>query len=221
MGTVRLIGRGLSDTLEHLLAFSLLTLGWWVAVLLVVPGPGATLALFGMVDPRRAIDRPEWRDAVRETRRNLRRGWALALLAAPLPGVLLWNLSAYAYGSGRFGWLVPLWLLMLGLLVAAALYACAVTALMEQPAWDALKGAAALVGFRPGRALATALVSWLLVAIGGALVVPLVMFVPALLAALVNRVVLDGLGVPVPDPLAPTEERAREERTRRVSKFGP
>ena len=218
---MRLIGRGLSDTLEHLLPFSLLTLGWWAAMLLVVPGPGATLALFGMTDPRRAVDPPEWREAVRATRRNLRRGWAIALLAAPLSVVLLWNLSAYAYGSGRFGWLVPLWLLLLGLLLAVGLYACSVSALMDQPAWAALKRAAALVGLRPGRALATVLVGWLLVAVGGALVVPLVMLVPALVAALVNRVVLDGLGVSVVDPLAPTTERLREERTRRPSKFGP
>jgi hypothetical protein len=53
-------------------------------------------------------------------------------------------------------------------------------------------------------------------------VVPLVMFVPTLTAAVVNRVVLDGLGLPVLDPLAPTAERLVEEQQRAAaSRFGP
>jgi hypothetical protein len=48
------------------------------------------------------------------------------------------------------------------------------------------------------------------------------MFVPALIAAVVNRVVLDGLGSPVLDPLAPTDERLVEEQRRATaSRFGP
>jgi hypothetical protein len=60
------------------------------------------------------------------------------------------------------------------------------------------------------------------IAAGALLVVPLVMFVPALTAAVVNRVVLDGLGLPVLDPLAPTAERRVEEQQQAAaSRFGP
>ena len=223
MGTVRLIGRGLSDTLEHLLLFSLLTFAWWAAVLLVFPGPGATVALFAMTDPRRAIDLPEWREAVAVARRSLRRGWALALLVLPVPAMLLWNLSFYAGDSGRFGLLIPLWLILLALSVAIGAFAFSVSALLDAPAIDGLRRAAWIVVARPGRAVVVGVVGWLLVVLGGLLVVPLVMFVPAMVAAIVNRVVLAGLGLAVTDPLAPTDERRHEEQVRRGrrSRFGP
>ena len=223
MGTVRLIGRGFSDALEHLLLFALLTFAWWAAVLLVIPGPGATIALFAMTDPRRAIDPPDWREAVAVARRNLRRGWALALLTVPLPVVLIWNLGFYGTDGGRLGWLIPVWVLLLGLFLALGAFAFSVSALTDAPAVDALKAGAVLVAARPGRAVFTSVIGWLLVALGTILVVPLVMLVPALVAAIVNRVVAAGLGLAIVDPLAPTEERAREERTRagRRSRFGP
>ena len=75
---------------------------------------------------------------------------------------------------------------------------------------------------RPGQALVVAIVVLCVIAAGAALVVPLVMLVPALIAAVVNRVVLDGLGLPVLDPLAPTDERLVEEEQRAAaSRFGP
>lgn len=223
MGTVRLIGRGLSDTLEHLLLFALLTFGWWAAVLLVIPGPGATVALFAMTDPRRAIDPPEWREAVALAWRNLRRGWALTLLTLPLPAILVWNLGFYAADTGRLAWLIPAWVLMLGLFLALGAYAFSVSALSGATVREALKAGAILVATRPGRAVAMTAIGWLFIVIGAALVVPLVMIVPAMVAAIVNRIVAAGLGLTIVDPLAPTEERAREDRTRagRRSRFGP
>lgn len=223
MGTLRLIGRGLSDSLEHLLLFAVLTFAWWAAVLLVVPGPGATVALFAMTDPRRAIDPPEWREGVEVGWRNLRRGWALALLTLPLPAVLLWNLGFYAADTGRLGWLVPAWVLMLGLFLAMGAYAFSVSALTDAPVREALKVGAILVATRPGRAVVIAAICWLLIALGTLLVVPLVMLVPAMVAAIVNRVVAAGLGLTVVDPLAPTAERVHEEQARlgRRSRFGP
>ena len=53
MGTLRLIGRGLTDTLESLLPFVLLTLAWWICLCLVIPAPAATVTLAAMTDPRR------------------------------------------------------------------------------------------------------------------------------------------------------------------------
>ena len=222
MRTLRLIGRGLADTLEHLLPFTLLTLAWWASQLLVVPGPAATVALFAMTDPRRAVDRPEWREAVAAVRVNLRRGWGLALLTLPVLAVLFANLDYYGRGGSRWAILVPLWTVLLLLAIAVALYAFAVAGLTDAGIKLALKRGAILAGIAPFRALAVTVIFWLLISIGGVLVVPLVMFMPAAIAAIVNRVVLYGLGLPVVDPLAPTEEREAEERARAsASKFGP
>ena len=95
MRTLRLIGRGLSDTLESLLPFTLLTLAWWVCLFLVIPAPAATVTLAAMADPRRAVDRPDWREALGAVRRNLWRGWGVVLAPLPFVAVLLANLSFY------------------------------------------------------------------------------------------------------------------------------
>jgi hypothetical protein len=56
--------------------------------------------------------------------------------------------------------------------------------------------------------------------IAAVLVVPFIMFVPATVAAIFNRFVLAGLRIEIPDPLAPTPERAAEVQKRRKW-FGP
>jgi uncharacterized membrane protein YesL len=222
MGTLRLIGRGLTDTLESLLPFALLTLAWWICLCLVIPAPAATVTLAAMTDPRRAVTRPDWREALDVVRRSLWRGWGVVLPFLPFVAVLLVNLSFYGGGTDRWGALVPLWTLLLLFALAGALYAFAVAGLTDATAWSAAKRAGLLVVQRPGQALVVAVVVLSVIAVGAALVVPLVMLVPALIAAVVNRVVLDGLGLPVLDPLAPTDERLVEEQRRAAaSKFGP
>jgi len=222
MQTLRMIGRGASDTLEHLLPFTLLTLGWWVCVLLIVPAPAAMVALAAMTDPRRSVDRPEWREAVAAVRGALGRGWGVALLTLPVVAVLVANLSYYGDRVSRWGLLIPLWTLLLLIATAVTLQAFAVAGLTGAGAWPAVKQAVILTLLRPGRSLALVLFAVLLAVIGGALVVPLVLFVPALVAAVAARFVLSGLGVPIPDPLDPTEERRAEEQKRAASsRFGP
>jgi len=222
MRTLRLIGRGLTDTLESLLPFVLLTLAWWVCLFLVIPAPAATVTLAAMADPRRAVNRPDWQEALRAVRRNLWRGWGVVLPSLPFVAVLLANLSFYGGRSDHWDVLVPLWTLLLLFALAVGLYAFAVAGLTDVTAWSATKRAGLLVVRRPGQALVVAVVVLFVIAAGAALVVPLVMFVPALTAAVVNRVVLDGLGLPVLDPLAPTDERLVEEQRRAAaSRFGP
>jgi uncharacterized membrane protein YesL len=222
MSTLRLIGQGLTDTLESLLPFTLLTLAWWVCLCLVIPAPAATVTLAAMADPRRAVDRPDWREALRAVRRNLWRGWGVVLPLLPFVVVLLANLSFYGGRTDHWDVLAPLWTVLLLFALAVALYAFAVAGLTDVTAWSATKRAGLLIARRPGQALVVAVVVLFVIAAGALLVVPLVMFVPALTAAVVNRVVLDGLGLPVLDPLAPTAERLVEEQRRAAaSRFGP
>ena len=222
MRTLRLVGRGLTDTLESLLPFMLLTLAWWVCLCLVIPAPAATVTLAAMADPRRAVARPDWREVLGAVRRNLWRGWGVVLPPLPFVTVLLANLSFYGGRTDRWDVLVPLWTVLLVFAFAGVLYAFAVAGLTDATAWSATKRAGLLIARRPGQALVVAVVVLFVIAASALLVVPLVMFIPALIAAVVNRVVLDGLGLPVLDPLAPTAERLVEEQRRvAASRFGP
>src|SRR5215210_5854305 len=151
MRTLRLIGRGLSDTLESLLPFTLLTLAWWVCLFLVIPAPAATVTLAAMADPRRAVDRPDWREALGAVRRNLWRGWGVVLPPLPFVAVLLANLSFYGGRTDRWNVLVPLWTVLRVFVLAVALYAFAVAGLTDAPAWSAVKLAGLLVARRPGQ----------------------------------------------------------------------
>ena len=220
--TARLTGRGLADTLEHLLPYTLLTLGWWLAVVVIVPAPAALVTLAALTDPRRGPNRPSWREALLSLRQNLWRGWGVAVLTVPLVAVLLANLAFYGDGGSGWGVLVPLWTLLLVMSMALTGYAFVIAGLIDQPVGSTVKLAAFLVGRRPLRAIALVIFTAAAVVIGTALVVPLVMFLPALLAAVFNRLVLDGLGLPVVDPTAPTEERRQEELQRPASsRFRP
>jgi uncharacterized membrane protein YesL len=222
MRTLRLIGRGASDTFEHLMPFAALSLGWWVCVALILPAPGATVALAALTDPRRSVDRPDWREAAATVRAHLLRGWGIALLTLPFLAVLAANLASYAGGSSRWALLVPLWTLLFVTALAVLLGAVSIAGLLNSSAVDSVKLAFFVALRRPFRTLAILLVLAFVVLLGTLLVVPLVMLVPALVAAVVNRFVLDTLGIPVPDPLAPTPEREEEERRRAsASRFGP
>lgn len=217
MRTLRLIGRGASDTFESLLPFAALSLAWWVCVALVVPAPAATVALAALTDPRRRVDRPGWRDAVAALGGNLRRGWAVALLTLPFVAVLLANLAAYAGGGSRWALLVPLWSILLVVALAVALGSFSSAGLFGGTAVGSVSIALHVVLRRPLGTVSIVIGICLLAAIGTTLVVPLVLLVPALVAAVTNRFVLDTLDVPVPDPLERTAERQAEDAGHRAA----
>jgi hypothetical protein len=221
---VRIVFRGLSDTLENLLHFVGYTVAWWLCVFTVVLGPGATVALFAAVDPRivSSIDRPGPRELFRSAVGSLRRGWILALITIPVLGVLFYNLWYYGSRASGLALLAPAWFALLLVGAAIATSAFAIAALFDQSPLAALRTATILTGARLWNALVVAVLLWVLIVLGAVLVVPLFMFLPAAVAAAINRLVLDGLGIPVADPLAPTDERMVEEaRTKEARKFGP
>ncbi|MGH2562161.1 MAG: hypothetical protein ACRDJH_24135 [Thermomicrobiales bacterium] len=223
MRGLRIVLRGMKDTFEHLLPFTMASLGWWLCVFLIVPAPGATIALFRLTDPRVSseLERQSIRQSVDVIWANLRRGWGVAALTVPILLILVINLATVG-SAARLAILVPLWAILLLLGVAATLSAFALAALFDQPALDAVKHSLLLTGARLPRALFVVVLLWLIVFLGTVLVVPLFMFLPAAVAAAANRMVLDGLGVEIYDPLAPTEERLREEHQKRESsRFGP
>jgi hypothetical protein len=221
---LRIIFRGLSDTLENLLEFVLCSLSWWLCCLTVVLAPGAVVALFAAANPRitSSFDRPGPRAFVGSAVRHLRSGWKLTLITAPVLALLTYNVWFYGAAVGSLSFLTPAWLVLLFIGSLITLSAFSMVALLDEPPLSALRAAAILTGARVGHALVVGLLLYCLIILGGVLVVPLVMFLPATVAATINRLVLDGLRIPVHDPLAPTDERRVEELAGRERKrFGP
>ena len=217
----RPLGRGLRDTLDHLLPFTLASMSWWVGLLLIVPGPAATLALLARCDPARLGDHVALtaREALNLVRAELLRGWLIAL-AFGLPALaLVNNLIAYRDERGAIRWLQPVWIVLLLLVVTAGGIAGSLRAVHHQTIRGALGMGIVMTLARVHRTIPIGIALWVIAAIGGILVIPAIMFIPALVAATVNHLVYDALGIPVEDPLAPTEERRREEDTARPGRY--
>jgi hypothetical protein len=221
---VRIFLRGMSDTLENLLQFVLCSLTWWLCCLTIVLAPGAVLALFAAADPRlrSSFDRPGPRAFVANAVHHMRRGWKLALITVPVLAILTYNLWFYGAADSSLTLLTPAWVILLLIGSLIALSAFSIAALLDEPPLSSLRAAAILTGARVGHALVVGLLLYVLIAVGTILVVPLIMFLPATIATTINRLVLDGLNIPVHDPLAPTDERRLEELAAKDRKrFGP
>jgi uncharacterized membrane protein YesL len=221
---VRIFLRGLSDTLENLLHFVLTSLLWWVCVVTILIGPGAVLALFKATDPRigSSSDRLGPRGFLSEATMQWRRGWKLALVVVPIVALLAYNLWYYGSSDSRLAILVPAWVLLLTIAVLTGLSAFSIAALLDEPPRSALRIATILTGAKIWHGLVVAFLLYGLTVVSIVLVVPVVMFLPATIAATINRLVLRGLGIPVADPLAPTDERRLEETAAKKRKrFGP
>jgi hypothetical protein len=83
----------------------------------------------------------------------------------------------------------------------------------------AIRRAVLTVLGRAPMVLPVALALWLLVAVGGLLAVPAVMFVPPLVAVTLNHLTYEALGIEVADPLDPTPERRAEEQRAEASPY--
>jgi hypothetical protein len=223
MNGARLVIRGIGDTYDNLVYFTLASLMWWTCMILIAPGPAGTIALFVHADPRigSLTDRPSWSETLRLIVENLWRGWRIALITLPALALLSYNIIFYGSKSSAVGILAPLWLFILLIGCLITLSAFSVAALLnEQSAVVSVKLAVILVGARLPSALFMLVLLSIFLLLSAVLVVPFVMFAPAVTAAVVNRFVLTGLRVTVPDPLAPTPERAAEAKKSRRW-FGP
>jgi hypothetical protein len=223
MNGARVVWRGLGDTYDNLVYFTLISLMWWVCLFLIVPGPAGTLALFTHADPRigTTTDRPTPAETIRLIGLNLWRGWRLALITAPVLLLLSYNIAFYGTKTSAIGILAPFWLflLVIGLLITAAAFSIAAL-LNEQSTVTSAKLATVLVGARLPHALLAFVLTLLIALLAAVLVVPFIAFIPATVATIFNRLVLSGLRISVPDPLNPTPERVAEAQKHRKW-FGP
>ena len=218
---LRPLGRGLRDTLDHLLPFLWMSLAWWLGLFLVVTAPAATLTLFVAADPRRLEEhqRPTRREALRLVRHWLLRGWLLAIVVAVPVIVLLSNISVYRNSTGMARLLLPLWVVLLLLVLTAGGMAASLVAVHGLAVPSAVRRATLTALAHLPAVLPVAVGLWLLVAVGGLLAVPAVMFVPPMVAVTLNHLTYQALGMDVVDALEPTPERAAEQGRTEGSRY--
>lgn len=206
----KLVWLGIKDLFEQFLTLSMFSLAWWVSIILIVPGPPATVALFSMADPRRQTSTPELSDAIVVFKSSFKRAWGFACCTVPLILVLLWNLTSYAGTSRLLAAMVPLWIIMLLLLVIVTVEGFSVAGTMESGVKNAFRGAMFVLVSRPFMSISLVIFLLVLSFFMTITVLPMLLIGPALIACIVNRFVLTILGVEIIDPLSPTNERAYE-----------
>lgn len=205
-----LVWRGIRDVFEQFTTMVLLSLAWWVCLITIVLAPPATVTLFAMADPRRIVNRPDMSDAVAVFRAAFKRSWLIALATIPALAVLTWNILFFSGTSSFLTAFVPLWTIMLIAIFILSIYMFSVAGTMESGLRNAFRGAMYVLVSRPFTGI---LLGLLIIAVGAVfavLVLPMIALGPAVLAAVINRVVLAGLHVEVIDPYAPTNERQVE-----------
>src|SRR4029079_10111576 len=121
--------------------------------------------------------------------------------------------------AGGLRWLVPFWGALLLLVLGVGGVACSLSAVHGLPIGEALRSGALLTFARRPQMLIVAILLWIIIAIGGILVVPALMFLPTLVAATVNHLVYDARGITLDDPLAPTVERQAEDQRAKGGKY--
>ncbi len=210
MRFTRLFLRGLKDAYDQFVLLMIVSVLWWACAILIVPGPPATVALFRMMDPRNAIQMPEISDFFRILREHFKTAWAVALFTVPIIVVLSWNMLFFQDSDSVFAIMVPLWFVMIVITFMLMLYAFATVAAMESYTRNAFRGAVYLMVMRPFTTGVLFVLLSVLLGLFTVLVLPLILFGPGAVAAVVNRFVLSGYDVEVIDPSAPTQERAHE-----------
>ncbi len=226
-----LIWRGIRDVFEQLVFMGGLSLAWWlcaapvflgfmlfittpillpVALLMTVLLPPATVTLFAMADPRRMVNKPDRHEIASVFRSSVKRGWMIGLATVPLLLILAWNIVYFQNSNSFLAAFVPLWAIMFIFIFILMLYMYSLAGTMESRLRNAFRGGMFVLVSRPFTA---AFLSILIIAVGAiftVMVLPMLLFGPALMAAVVNRFVLDALKIEVVDPNAPTTERAFE-----------
>jgi len=187
-------------------------------------GPGATQALFRITDPRiiSELERPGIRPGFSNPFKLDGRVWGVTALTVIPTAVLLANLSWWNDSSSVWTLLIPIWLILLVSFSVIGLMSFTIVSLFKNSGREAIRIAAVLAYGRPACTIPFLLALAPVVVICVGLVVPTFLFLPALIAATFNRLVLDGLGIPIHDPLAPSDERRIEEaKAQSRRRFGP
>lgn len=226
VGALRIVGRGLRDTYDNLFGFCLASLGWWLASLPVLAlwpfvswlavlgflpfGPAATIALMAVVDPRRTINRPDPREALDLFRDKIVDGWKLAAATIIVPVVLVNNIVVFGGSDSWLAQLTPLWAVLFVVALIFLFVAFSVAGMFGGSLKETAQRTAYVLVAAPFRSLFVVALLLLLIVLGTVLVVPMILFVPALVATTLDRHVVRAFDLTIVDPNAPTPERLQE-----------
>ncbi len=208
----RFVLRGLSDTFENLVYYLLMTLAWWLGIVLFPFAPAATMALFVHADPRHgsSSDRMTWSETMNFIRVNFLKGWLLALATIPVLALFAFNFFYYGNSTNALGILTPLWFVLFFLGFGTTAIAFSLASVADMGIKKSLKTALYMTGARMPVVIPMLLLLLAVNIFGAFLVIPLAMFMPMTNAAVFNRFVLASLKIDIADPLEPTPERLAE-----------
>jgi uncharacterized membrane protein YesL len=220
---LRIIWRGLRDTIEHLLVFIAATLGFWIGTASVIFAPAALLTLFRVTDPRHGIEteKPSVSSTLRYLRAHWGRSWILGFATIPVLALLFYNAVFYSRHSGALSALTPLWLVLFAIALMIALAAFSTCALLDRSVKGSLRLGFLITGKALPRYAIVVAVTAVLTLFGAVMIIPVILFLPASIAAIVNRLILTELSISIADPNAPTPELLAEQKiTGKPPRFG-
>lgn len=231
MHFLKIFWRGVRDVYDQFVYFMMLSFGWVACAIPALVGytllavtplflpvtiftmiliPPATLTLYSLTDPRRIVNRPDFREITHNFAESFLRSWKIAIVTIPFLVVLLWNASFFGGTDSLLAAMVPLWLIMFVFLFILTMYMFSLGGLMESGPRNAFRGGMYVLVSRPFVSMFLSLAIMVLAFLFTVSVLPMLTIGPPLFAAVVNRMVLTELQVPVIDPNAPTDERQWE-----------
>lgn len=226
-----LVWRGIRDVYDQFIYFVLLSFAYFFCCLPAIVGvllyelhplllpvtfftmiliPPATLTLFALADPRRAIQRPEWKEILNLFGSEFKRAIKIGIVTFPVLIILGWNIIFFFGMDVWMAAFVPLWIVMLVFLTVLTMYMFSLAGTMESGVKNAFRGGMFTLVSYPFRSAGLGIFAMLFIIFGSLSVLPMLTIGPPLLAAITNRFVFDALQVYVMDPNKPTNEREWE-----------
>ncbi len=187
------------DIWEHLVLVMACSLTWLVLVVLIIPGPPATVALFEMAE-RLARREPllEWRDYLRAVRARFGLGWRWAAIVTPVVAILLIDILAMPRIFSPTVAAPAQWFFIVTLALWLVVNWYALALLFQQKALSmrlALRNGAVLLLQHPLFTFVLTAVTALLLWLGVILVLVNLLFGPMLVALIGTHAVLDRLAL--------------------------
>lgn len=219
MHALRFAFRSYREFYDRIWWMLLVTAAWWLMLPTIIFIPSATLLLFRHADPRIGVwdDRPGLRESGQLLWSQLARGWIITLATVPVVALTIFNLVFYGAEAGTLAVLAPVWLVLVVLSIAATLMCFAVAGITDLPAKSAIAVGARLTGVRLPALLVilftTVLVPVLAITSTYYILLPVGLVIPGLVATALSAFALDAMGIAVPDPNKPTDERLHEKQS--------
>lgn len=187
------------DLWEHLVLVMACSLTWLALVVLIIPGPPATVALFEMAE-RLARREPllEWRDYLRAVRARFGLGWRWAAIVTPVVAILLIDILAMPRIFSPTVAAPAQWFFIVTLALWLVVNWYALALLFQQKALSmrlALRNGAVLLLQHPLFTFVLTAVTALLLWLGVILVLVNLLFGPMLVALIGTHAVLDRLAL--------------------------